>query len=119
MPYDHLMQRAGRISSFGSALGRVLAWLNPQPGHYGAEHGSDTAGQPRISLLSVVREKNGKRYMAVDQINGTSADCVWLEGGLRKRRQFPLQSLEVVPALGADDHLWREAFRAATHRKVG
>jgi len=113
------MQRAGRIFSFGAALGRVFAWLHPQSGAYGSEHATDPPGQPRISLLSVVREKNGKRYMAVDQIEGTLADCVWLEGGLRKRRQFPLRSLEVVPALGADDHLWREAFRAATHRKVG
>lgn len=113
------MQRAGRYFSFGSALGRVFAWLNPQSGAGDAEHEFDAGEHPRISLLSVVREKNGKRYMAVDQINGNSADCVWLEGGLRKRRQFPLHALEVVPALGADDHLWREAFRAATHKKVG
>ena len=57
--------------------------------------------------------------MAVEQILGDAADCAWFEGGERRTRRFPLRSLEVVPALGADDQRWREAFRAASHKKVG
>jgi hypothetical protein len=73
----------------------------------------------RISLLSVVRERGHDRYMAVEQILGDRADCAWFEGSERVTRRFPIASLEVVPALGADDERWREAFRAATHKKVG
>ena len=57
--------------------------------------------------------------MAVEQILGEAADCAWFEGRERRTRKFPLAALEVVPALGADDERWREAFRAATHKRVG
>lgn len=57
--------------------------------------------------------------MAVEQILGDWADCAWFEGSERVTRRFRIASLEVVPALGADDQRWREAFRAATHKKVG
>lgn len=74
----------------------------------------------RISLLSVVRECGGQRYMAVEQIEGEWADCAWIDpAGLRRTARFRIASLEVVPALGLDDHLWRQAFRAARHQKVG
>lgn len=73
----------------------------------------------RISLLSVVKEAGGQRYMAVEQIEGEWADCAWIESGVRRTARFRITSLEVVPALGIDDHLWRQAFRAARHQKVG
>lgn len=73
----------------------------------------------RISLLSVVKQRGGRQYMAVEEISGDQALCAWIEGGLRRTASFPVRSLEVVPVLGRDDHLWREAFRAASHRKVG
>ena len=73
----------------------------------------------RISLLSVVREKTGGRLMGVEQIEGPWADCAWIEHGLRQKRRFSLKALEVVPALTDDEYRWREAFRAASHQKVG
>jgi len=73
----------------------------------------------KISLLSVVREKDGERYMAVDQIVGDWAECAWMESGTRQSRRFRLDALEVVPAAGIDDRQWREAFRAASHARVG
>jgi hypothetical protein len=73
----------------------------------------------RISLLSVVKQRGGRHYMAVEELTGDQAVCAWIEGGLRRTASFPVRSLEVVPVLGRDDHLWREAFRAASHRKVG
>ena len=73
----------------------------------------------RISLLSVVKQRGGRQYMAVEEISGDQALCAWIEGGLRRTASFPVRSLEIVPVLGRDDHLWREAFRAASHRKVG
>jgi len=57
--------------------------------------------------------------MAVEQILGDWADCAWFEGSERVTRRFRIASLEIVPALGADDQRWREAFRAATHKKSG
>ena len=77
------------------------------------------AASARISLLSVVKQRGGRQYMAVEEITGDEALCAWIEGGLRRTATFPVRSLEVVPVLGRDDHLWREAFRAASHRKVG
>jgi len=77
------------------------------------------ASSARISLLSVVKQRGGRQYMAVEEIDGEDALCAWIEGGLRRTASFPVRSLEVVPVLGRDDHLWREAFRAASHRKVG
>lgn len=76
-------------------------------------------GVGSLSLLSVVRERGRDRYMAVEQILGDWADCAWFEGNERITRRFPVASLEVIPALGADDQRWREAFRAASHKKVG
>jgi hypothetical protein len=69
--------------------------------------------------LSVVREKGRDRYMAVEQILGQHADFAWFDGKERSTHRFPIASLEVVPALGADDQRWREAFRAATHNRIG
>lgn len=75
--------------------------------------------RPHLSLLSVVKQKHGSRYMAVEQIFDGLAECAWVEAGLRRTARFPLSELEVVPALGPDDAMWREAFRAGNHRKVG
>ena len=85
------------------------------------EEGATTAEPAaRISLLSVVREKRGsRRLMGVEQIEGPWADCAWIEHGTRQRRRFSLNALEVVPALTDDEYRWREAFRAASHHKVG
>ena len=77
------------------------------------------AASARISLLSVVKQRGGRQYMAVEEITGDEAICAWIAGGIRRTATFPVRSLEVVPVLGRDDHLWREAFRAASHRKVG
>lgn len=73
----------------------------------------------KISLLSVVREKGSGRYMAVDQILGEWADCAWFEAGARQTRRMRLSDLEIVPAPGLNDQLWREAFRAASQKRVG
>lgn len=72
----------------------------------------------KISLLSVVKEKNGQRYMAVEQIVGEWVDCAWFENGLRQTQRFPLKVLEVVPALGSDQIQWIDALRAGTHVRV-
>lgn len=83
-------------------------------------HSDPGPGDSRISLLSVVRErKGGPRLMGVEQIEGTWADCAWIEHGMRQKRRFSLSALEVVPALTDDEYRWREAFRAASHHKVG
>lgn len=74
---------------------------------------------PRISLLSVVRLKSGGRYMAVNGIDGPWADCAWFADGVRQSARFRIDDLEVVSALDADDALWREAFRAADHKRIG
>ena len=103
----------------------LLGALSPSP----SASDSQSAGEPgpdsnlpplaRVSLLSVVRQRNGTRYMAVEQIEDGWADCAWFEYGTRRTHRFPVSELEVVPALGADDALWRAAFRAANHRKIG
>lgn len=116
----------GVLHSIQTSLARLVAGctalLSDSP--RGAEQSSlpadaaDTASA-RISLLSVVKQRGGRQYMAVEEIAGEEALCAWIEGGLRRTATFPVRSLEVVPVLGRDDHLWREAFRAASHRKVG
>lgn len=73
----------------------------------------------RISLLSVVRPKDGDQYMGIVQIHGLFADCAWIKDGHRHTARFPLADLEVVPALSADDARWRQAFTAVGHKKVG
>ena len=79
----------------------------------------DSDPASHLSLLSVVKQKRGTRYMAVDQILGEWAECAWVEAGLRRKAWFAVSELEVVPALGPDDANWRAAFRAGDNRRVG
>jgi hypothetical protein len=80
-----------------------------------------SAEAERLSLLSVVRCRRSRRFMAVDEIEGDTVVCAWVEGGIRRTASFNPRELEVVPAVlqGPDEHAWREAFRAASHRKIG
>lgn len=57
--------------------------------------------------------------MAVDRIQGGWADCAWFEQGVRKIHPFQLDRLEPVSAVEADPTEWLDAFRAASHTKVG
>jgi hypothetical protein len=128
-----LQNRFGRICiasepMFRSAVQHLRQVLHRiSPGLLAALRGEDayrSMAEPvrpenRISLLSVVREKSGGRLMGVEQIEGAWADCAWIEHGMRQKRRFSLNALEVVPALTGDEYRWREAFRAASHQKVG
>ena len=94
-------------------LDRLVRRAAPRPGE-----AVDTRPS-HLSLLSVVRPRRGGRYMAVNQIVGERAECAWIAEGFRHTAWYELAELEVVPALGPEDALWREAFRAGDHRKVG
>ena len=116
------MSRTSRVHALARSLARLLPGVESLLPHRplaSASASNDAVLPARISLLSVVRETGGKRYMAVEEIEGEWADCAWIESGLRRTGRFRIASLEVVPALGVDDHLWRQAFRAARHQKVG
>jgi hypothetical protein len=73
----------------------------------------------KIGLGSVVRKKGEGRYMGVQHVasDGLTATCAWLESGkVLRTGSFAVDELEVVPAMGADEFLWHEAFRAASSR---
>jgi hypothetical protein len=74
----------------------------------------------KVSLGSVVRQKGERRYMGVRSLSadGLTVVCAWLESGkVLRTGTFAIEDIEVVPAMGADEFLWREAFRAAGSRE--
>lgn len=82
------------------------------------QHGEDDS---RLSLLSVVRRDGESRLMGVEEIDGDSVVCAWVQDGMRRTARYPRHQLHVVPALldGPEEYRWREALRAASHRKFG
>lgn len=73
-----------------------------------------------IGRGSVVRQKGERRYMGVRSLDadGATVTCAWLESGkVLRTGTFAIADIEVVPAMGADEFLWREAFRAAGSRE--
>ena len=57
----------------------------------------------------------GVRSLAGD---GATVVCAWLESGkVLRTGTFAVEDIEVVPAFGADEFLWHEAFRAASSRE--
>lgn len=99
-------------------LQRFLNTLRRRRGAGGSGAGESTV---RLSLLSVVRCTGESRLMGVEEIDGDSVICAWVQNGQRHTARYPRQQLEVVPALlaGPEEHRWREAFRAASQRKFG